>query len=444
MPRFFRLALLQRFVSSVREEGVGPAFTKARLYINRRLRGIASSTVDNIDPATDLPRHEGEHMYLSTVWQKLAQQEAFHVQAAPATLQKRRKIALIGDLNLPQCRKYRVAQLAEFWEAQGVEVSISHYLDVPRSAAIMQDATHLMEYRLQNTPTCGMYRYEARRLRLPVLYDLDDPLFSISAYETYENMKALDPAFKRHFLGEAPKYLEMMNGADILSVSTPGMVAHTQLYTQRPVYMRRNFADSITLQDGARAMANARAAARKDDLFRAVFASGSQGHEIDFELIQDEVITFLDASPTHRLMILGHFNTDLLPQALQNQIETHPFSTYETYLDTLATADCAVMPLIDDAFNRCKSAVRVIDASSVGVPSVVGTVSDMANMVTDGKTGLIVHTPADWGKALTTLAADRKTTRAMGSAARLDLETRWSGQPAAHIISPEIMDWVTA
>ena len=36
-----------------------------------------------------------------------------------------------------------------------------------------------------------MYLYEARRLRLPVLYDLDDPLFSISAYETYENMKGI-------------------------------------------------------------------------------------------------------------------------------------------------------------------------------------------------------------------------------------------------------------
>lgn len=442
MRRFFRLALIQRFVSSVREEGFGPAATKARLYISRRLRGISSSTVGGIDPVTGLPRHVGDHMYLSTVWQKLAQQEAFHVQAAPATLAKRRKIALIGDINLPQCRKYRVVQMVEFWEAQGVDVSISNYLDVPRSTNILQDATHLMEYRLQNTPTCGMYRYEARRLRLPVLYDLDDPLFSVSAYETYENMKALDPAFKRHFLGEAPKYLEMMNGADVLTVSTPGMVAHTQQYTRRPVYLRRNFADSITLADGARAMAGARSGTGDDDLFRAVFASGSQGHEIDFEMIADQVTDFLDASRAHRLMILGHFNTDLLPKALRDQVETHPFSTYETYLDTLATADCAVMPLMDDAFNRCKSAVRVIDAASVGVPSIVGTVSDMANMVTDGETGLIAQRTQDWGTALAALAADRKATRAMGSAARHDLETRWSGQPADHIISPQVMEWV--
>ncbi|MGJ8615492.1 MAG: glycosyltransferase [Sulfitobacter sp.] len=321
-------------------------------------------------------------------------------------------------------------------------MSYSHYQDVPRCTSILQDATHMMEYRLQTTPTTAMYRYEARRLRLPILYDLDDPLFSVSAYATYENMKALHPSYKRHFLAEAPKYLEMMNGADILTVSTPGMVEHTRFYSPRPVYMRRNFADIATLEDGTLAMTAANGSAPQDDLFRVAFASGSQGHEADFAILESEMIAFLDADPSHRLMILGHFNIDLLPEALQTQVETHPFSTYETYLKTLASADCAVMPLVDDAFNRCKSAVRVIDAASVGVPSIVNKVSDMANMVLHEKTGLIAHTSAGWGEALATLAADRNSTRAMGQAARHDLETRWAGLAEDHIIAPEVMEWV--
>ena len=54
-----------------------------------------------------------------------------------------------------------------------------------------------MFYRGLNTPLFSMYFYEARRLRLPVLYDLDDPLFSVSAYETYANMKALPETTRR-------------------------------------------------------------------------------------------------------------------------------------------------------------------------------------------------------------------------------------------------------
>lgn len=435
LRRFFRLSLVRRFIASVREEGAGAALRKARAYTGMRLRGFTPSMLAGGGHG----RINRDEKYLAGIWQTLAREGAFHVQTPPAHVAKRRKIALIGDLNLPQCRKYRIEQLAEFWQGRGVDVEYAHYTDVPRCVAIMQDATHLMEYRLQIMPVTTMYRYEARRLRLPVLYDLDDPLFSVSAYETYENMKALPASMKAHFVSEAPKYLEMMNGADIVTVSTPGMADHTRLLTPRPVHVRRNFADSTTLEAGRRAMGGS---GPGDGLFRVCFASGSQGHEVDFAQIGDQVIEFLSRDDSRRLMILGHFDTKLLPEGLRGRVETHGFSTYEAYLATLAQADCTVTPLTDDIFNRCKSAVRVIDAASVGVPSVVGTVGDMANMVRHAETGFVAETPQGWLDALESLAREKGTAAAMGQAARTDLETRWAGSDAAHIIDPEVIDWV--
>ena len=436
MKRLFRLPLARRFFTSLRDEGARTALRKARNYTVMRLRGLTPSMLAG--GGGDGPVRKNE-TYLAGIWQALAREDAFHVTQAPALLSKRRKIALIADTNLPQCRKYRVEQLAEFWRARDVDIDYAHYTDVPRCTAILQEATHLMEYRLQTMPVTAMYRYEARRLRLPVLYDLDDPLFSISAYETYENMKAVEPELKAHFVAEAPKYLEMMNGADILTVSTPGMAEHTRLLTARPVHVRRNFADTATLEDGRRAMASGRP---DDGLFRVCFASGSRGHEVDFACIADQVSEFLSGADNRRLMILGHFDTRLLPEGLRDRIETHGFSTYETYLSTLSRADAAVMPLTNDIFNRCKSAVRVIDGASVGVPSVVGTVGDMANMVTHEKTGFIAGTPQGWLDALETMARDTSGTTAMGQAARADLESRWAGTDAPHIIDPEIIRWV--
>lgn len=437
MKRIFRLSLARRFYTSMREEGLRAALRKARIYTGMRLRGIAPSVMGGGTPGGGVREDQN---YLAGVWQSLAQEGAFHVSQPPARLTGRRQIALIGDLNLPQCRKYRIEQLARFWESQGVGVEYAHYQDVPRCAEILQGATHLMEYRLQTMPVTAMYRYEARRLRLPVLYDIDDPLFSVSAYETYENMKAVEPELKAHFMAEAPKYLEMMNGADLLTVSTPGMADHTRLLTARPVHVRRNFADEATLKDGTEAMARGRP---DDGLFRVCFASGSRGHEVDFELIADQVAGFLDGAENRRLMILGHFDAKLLPEGLRDRVETHPFSTYGKYLSVLARADCAVMPLTDDIFNRCKSAVRVIDASAAGVASVVGTVGDLVNVVRDGETGLVVRSGAGWGDALEALARDPAAARALGRAARQDLETRWAGAPEPHIIDPEILDWVT-
>ncbi len=422
-----------RFFGVIRQQGWRVAMAKTWSYLGRA--GV-------LRPLRGGWNRHGPHAYLAAFWQDMARRGAFHVGQPPALATNARKIALIGDLNLPQCYKYRVQQLVEFWGELGVDCVYSHYEDVPRATAILQDASHCMFYRALNSPLNSMYLYEARRLRLPVLYDLDDPLFSVSAYETYENMKALPPRMKAHFVSEAPKYLDAMNLADIVTVSTPGMAEHTRLYTPRPVHFRRNFADRETLAAADAALAAGGRAA--DAPFRVAFASGSMGHEIDFSLIAEDITGFLDAGADRQLVILGHFDKTLLPAALRDRVEPHKFSTYPDYLATLATVDCAVMPLTDDIFNRCKSAVRVIDAAAVAVPSLVGRVSDMAQMVRDGETGRVLASGDSWRDALEALAADRPACAGMGRAARADLQSNWTARPGLPIVEQPVLDWVLA
>ena len=431
------LILVRRFASTLRSEGAAVACGRAWRYLNRLRKGLGKGTIS----PSGASKPQGPDQYLHGIWQTLAQQDGFHICDAPNIDRKRRQIAMIADLNLPQCRKYRVEQLAAFWRGRGVEFEYAHYQDIPRATRIMQHATHLMEYRLQSGPAADMIRYEARRLRLPILYDLDDPLFSVSAYETYRNMEALDPSMKAHFLSEAPKYLSMMNGADILSVSTPGMAAHTSFYTERPVFVRRNFADEETLAAGRAAM---NAKANDDGMFRVAFASGSQGHEVDLAEIIDPLSAFIMADEKRRLMLIGHFDLSHLPEGLEEQIETVKFSDYDRYLSALSVADCTVMPLCDDAFNRCKSAVRVLDAASVGVPSIVAGVGDLPSVVQSGQTGFVANGKGDWVDALRDLAADPKTAGSMGHAARSNLEARWKASDHPHIIAPELIEWVEA
>lgn len=415
----------RRLTLVIRRDGWRAAMLKIWRFFAMRLR----------------PAQQHDEAHLDPFWQNMAQLESFHVSQPPAYLTRTRRIAMIGDMNLPQCRKYRIEQPQELWAGMGVDYNFSYYGDVQRAVALLQNATHLMFYRTQNDPRMNMYLYEARRLRLPIAYDLDDPLFSVSAYETYENMKALPASMKAHFLSEAPKYLGAMNQADLLTVSTPGMAEHTRAFTQRPVYVRRNFADTQTLT-AAKAALDGASGKRDQTQFRVAFASGSQGHEVDFALIGSDMIDFLAADANRHLVILGHFNKDLLPKELQDRVESHPFTTYELYLETLASVDCAVMPLCDDLFNRCKSAVRVIDAAAVGVPSLVGQISDMAVMVQDGKTGRVLGPDDTWRDALEELAANRAATASMGQAARHALLKDWVATPGLPVIDPDLISWV--
>lgn len=439
MARFVRLSLLRRFISVTQEYGLAEALKRSRYFATLYLRGSAPSLFGRRASAGFAPDMLlAPERQMQTIWSELARGGGFHARNNHKT---KPRIALIGDLNLSQCRKYRVEQLKVLWDSQNVAFDYAHYADTPRALKLLQRATHYFEYRLEDTPLTQMYRYEARRLGLPILFDIDDPLFSVAAYETYQNMAALEPMLKTHFLAVAPRYAAMMNGADIVTVSTPGLADLARLYTPRPVHVRRNFADPETLQHGAAAIA---ARGAEDGLFRVVFASGSQGHEADFDLIKSEVAAFVTADPARRLTILGHFKTNRLPASLPAQTEHHPFLGYDAYLANLARADVAVMPLQDDLFNRCKSGVRVIDAAAVGVTSIVSAVGDLPTMIDHGQTGFVARSPGDWRQALETLATDRARARAMGRAARETLEARWSVQASPHIVDPALLDWVMA
>lgn len=422
---------LLRFVEVWRTEGQLAAVRAAKRHAKMLLNNQTPSVVVQESPAVS---PADRSCALTHVWTQLAQKDAFHVTQPPAVLRRRRLVALIGDLNLPQCRKYRVEQLDEIWAAAGIEYVYAHYEDVPRCLDILQKATHLMIYRLATSPVAEMYLYEARRLRLPVIYDIDDPLFSFSAYETYSNGAAIPPAQRRSLIDQAPSYFSVMQQADAVTLSTPGMVEAAGLMSSRPAYLRRNFADRTTLDAGLRF--GAKGATGKG--FTVAFASGSAGHEIDLLSIADPLEMFLRRSDDRRLKILGRFDLGRLPSGLRSRTTVQPFRDYPAYLAGLAKADCVLVPLVDDAFNRCKSAVRVIDSSSVAVPSVVGVVGDGPAMVRHQETGMLLGENG-WFDALEQLARDPDKTRKMGRSARRDLETHWSAQIEMPVLEPRFI-----
>jgi len=439
--RLVRLNRMRRFGEVWRTEGWRSALRAARKHLIMARHGHVPGAVAAlaVPEATPAGQATGS-CALTDVWIDLARNNAFHVTSPPALLRRRRRIAMIGDLNLPQCRKYRVEQLDEIWGRAEVGYGFAHYEDIPRCLDLLQGATHLMLYRLGQSSLVEMYLYEARRLRLPVIYDIDDPLFSFSAYATYGNGAAMPDGLRRHLVGQSPSYLSVMSQADMLSLSTPGLVDAASTHSPRPAFLRRNFADRATLEAGERA-----ARTVKRDGFTLAFASGSIGHEIDFLTIRDDLSEFLAGGEGRRLLILGRFDLGQVSHALAERAEVVPFRDYPGYLTALARADCAILPLADDAFNRCKSAVRVIDAAAVAVPSVVGPVGDGQAMVRDGVTGLVAEPdPGGWRSALERLAGNPREAAKIGRAAREDLEARWSASTEMPVVSPELVTEIAA
>lgn len=431
----FRPVHVAKFLAVMKRDGIGEAMRRARYFAGLILRHRGRSEFQNT--ASGLNQRS-----FQPFWDHAARNGAFHLTKAPATLSRKRKIAVIGDLNLPQCRKYRVEQLCELWGIAEVEVEFAHYEDFLRAAHLMQWATHLILYRMANSELLAGYLYEAHRLKLPIMYDIDDPLFSISAYATYGNADNLNAGLRAHFLRQAPSFATAINACDIVSVSTPELARHTREYTNRPVHVRRNFADSETLDAGRRAIARVTRKGSANTPFTIAFASGSIGRESDFDTVAKELEQFICDAPARRLMILGQFPWEHLSPRLAGRTVTRPFSDYQSYMRSLAEADCAVVPLADDLFNRCKSGVRVIDASAVAVPSLVPPVGDAQTHIENGISGRVIQAAGGWAAALEDLAANRHATREMGVHARHHLEKVWSAALREPIVDKAVYDWV--
>jgi glycosyltransferase involved in cell wall biosynthesis len=80
--------------------------------------------------------------------------------------------------------------------------------------------------------------------------------------------------------------------------------------------------------------------------------------------------------------------------------------------------DIALIPLADNGFNRSKSAVKFLEMSALGIPSIASAAGPYADVVDHGRTGFLARSERDWSKYLTKLINSPDLRARIGSAAR--------------------------
>jgi glycosyltransferase involved in cell wall biosynthesis len=322
---------------------------------------------------------------------------------------------LIGSLDLPQCRKYRVIQKQELVECiGGTKMTISPYGDVNRWRTQLQSADKVILYRIPDRRRFEEIISEARRLGLTVCYDIDDAVFDLETVKSNPNLTYLSRGIRKALFRDAVVLSEAMHQCDIITVSTPGL---QRLVRQRfraiPCHVIPNGVDAETIHYGR--VARQQASAIRTKPFRILFPSGSLAHAADTEVAIDGVRQFLERCPEAQIITIGHFDGR---SALYNHtaLKKLPFLPYSEYLRVLATADCVLVPLAESAFNNGKSIIRLIDATEVGVP-VIATPAGEYSEIGLSSAFFPARSPAEWCSALETIAASRReATRVVGTA----------------------------
>lgn len=250
---------------------------------------------------------------------------------------------------------------------------------------------------------------------IPVVYELDDLLLDLPDAHPLKSRFALCEPYVRKLLGRA----------DLVTVSTSALAAACAPLAKRVEVLPNALPEALwRRRPPARRVRGAPV--------RLGFA-GTASHQADLELIEPALEEIAGKFKEKVELILYGCSTPglrALPQA-----RTLPFAEdYEAYCRALPRLGLHIglAPLLDSAFNRCKSDVKWQEYAACGAAGVYARLDPYSASVRPGQTGLLAEAdPASWFSALDRLISDPELCMRIGQASQAQLDGALLSQRAA-------------
>jgi glycosyltransferase involved in cell wall biosynthesis len=173
-----------------------------------------------------------------------------------------------------------------------------------------------------------------------------------------------------------------------------------------------------------------------------LFWAGGWSHFEDWVKIKDPIRQIMDKYPNVKLVLMGYMWESTVRGIDPLRIECHEWEETPAYPLRLSmlNPDIAVIPLRDTVFNRCKSAIKWIEMSALGIPSVASYIPPYAAMSELGEDNGIFIEENDangWVEGISLLIEDADMRKRMGESARKTVETHFD-------INTQFEQWVVA
>jgi glycosyltransferase involved in cell wall biosynthesis len=130
-----------------------------------------------------------------------------------------------------------------------------------------------------------------------------------------------------------------------------------------------------------------------------------------------------------RLFVMAHELPEALANLPRERIELHPFTDYLGYARTITAArpDILLAPLDESRFSASKCPNKYLEIAAVEAAGIYSRLPPYTHFVRDGETGLLVdNDETAWRAALERIHGDRNLRHDLGTAARRDVDERFS------------------
>jgi glycosyltransferase involved in cell wall biosynthesis len=113
---------------------------------------------------------------------------------------------------------------------------------------------------------------------------------------------------------------------------------------------------------------------------RITYFSGTRTHDRDFALVEPALARLLEERDDIHIQLVGPLQTRLD----HRHVERVERVDFKRYADLVRSAHLNLAPLEDTPFNRCKSALKAIEAGCFGIPTLASPIGDYLRVATEG------------------------------------------------------------
>lgn len=260
-----------------------------------------------------------------------------------------------------------------------------------------------------------------KSLGLKVVLDYDDLYFNVSPFNTaYRHLGTEEVQVKDPTTGDI-KYLwkDGVDGFDLKKNQIKfhawrETVCEADLITTTTIHLKEAIKELSGREEGIVVIPNALDLEQWKPLdvrekYKDTFRFGwpvSASHGEDWLFIKPALQEFLKRHPDAKFVVLGDTHVDVKSIA-PGQVEWYPFSNLYEYHYSLRMPmlglDCAIAPLADLEFNRCRSPLKYAEYTAFGWPVIAQNMEPYSSHIVHGETGLLAKTTEDWIACLESL-----------------------------------------
>ncbi len=311
-------------------------------------------------------------------------------------------------------RRYRAFHLWQQLNLAGVECVLSHIT----SPNLVKQAAGANIVILQRV---SLDRYIETLLRLMrqqqtlILYDTDDLLFDLSAFQYIDSPDFADPIRTRLYLEEMRGQKRMLENSDAVLVSSEYLADRVRLLN-KPVWIHRN-AFSLEMESLSEKAEQGKTPSHGKLVIG--YASGTPTHDRDLALISQALQQILRTHQDVELWLVGPIRLIDNWPVHPGQLRQIPLLPWRKLPSLLAQFDINLAPLmLNNPFSLSKSEIKYLEAGLVSVPTLASKTPAYEFAIRCGINGFLATSEEEWLSTLEHLIATSEIRQRAGQLAR--------------------------